>query len=60
MSAIARPIALTDRPNAAVLRVPRGEIEFQDIRFGYGRESGLIDGLSLTVKAGDTTYRFQV
>ena len=53
MSAISRPIALTDRPDAAVLKVPHGEIEFQDIRFGYGRESGLIDGLSLKVKAGE-------
>ena len=47
MSAIARPIALTDKPDAAALTVPRGEIEFEDIRFGYGRENGLIDGLSL-------------
>src|SRR5262249_59562530 len=30
-----------------------GEIEFQDIRFGYGRESGLIDGLSLTIRPGE-------
>jgi ATP-binding cassette subfamily B multidrug efflux pump len=53
MMTIARPIALTDRADAAVLQVPRGEIEFKDIRFGYGRESGLIDGLSLKVKAGE-------
>jgi len=53
MSAIARPIALTDRPDATELEVPRGEIVFEDIRFGYGRESGLIDGLSLTVGAGE-------
>jgi ATP-binding cassette subfamily B multidrug efflux pump len=53
MSAIARPIALTDKPDAAPLKVTRGEIEFQDIRFCYGRESGLIDGLSLKIKAGE-------
>jgi ATP-binding cassette, subfamily B, multidrug efflux pump len=53
MSAIARPIALTDRPDATELKVPRGEIVFDDIHFGYGRESGLIDGLSLTVHAGE-------
>jgi ATP-binding cassette subfamily B multidrug efflux pump len=53
MSAIAKPIALTDRPGAAALNVTRGEIEFRDIRFGYGRESGLIDGLSLKVAAGE-------
>ena len=53
MMTIARPIALTDKPGAVELKVPRGEIEFQDIRFGYGRESGLIDGLSLKVHAGE-------
>ena len=35
------------------MTVPRGEIEFKDIRFGYGRESGLIDGLSLTIRPGE-------
>jgi ATP-binding cassette subfamily B multidrug efflux pump len=53
MMTIARPIALTDRPDAAALTVPRGEIEFKDIRFGYGRESGLIDGLSLIIRPGE-------
>ena len=53
MMTIARPIALTDKPDAGALTVPRGEIEFKDIRFGYGRESGLIDGLSLTIHPGE-------
>jgi ATP-binding cassette subfamily B multidrug efflux pump len=53
MMTIARPIALTDRPDATMLTVARGEIEFKDIRFGYGRESGLIDGLSLTIQPGE-------
>jgi ATP-binding cassette subfamily B multidrug efflux pump len=53
MSTIARPIALTDRPGAAALTVPRGEVKFENVRFGYGRETGLIDGLSLTVRAGE-------
>jgi ATP-binding cassette, subfamily B, multidrug efflux pump len=53
MSAIARPIALSDRPGAAALAVTHGEVKFANVRFGYGRESGLIDGLSLTVRAGE-------
>jgi ATP-binding cassette, subfamily B, multidrug efflux pump len=53
MSAIARPIGLIDRPDATTLRVTRGEIRFEDIRFGYGRETGLIDGLTLEVRAGE-------
>jgi ATP-binding cassette subfamily B multidrug efflux pump len=53
MMTIARPIGLTDRPGAAELKVTRGEITFADVRFGYGRESGLIEGLNLTVKPGE-------
>ena len=53
MSTIARPIALSDRPGAKALAVTRGEVKFDNVRFGYGRESGLIDGLSLTVRAGE-------
>ncbi len=53
MMTIARPIGLADRPEAKPLSVTRGEIRFDDVRFGYGRESGLIDGLTLTVKPGE-------
>ena len=49
MSAIARPIALTDRSDAPALAVRAGEIRFEDVRFGYGRETGVIEGLSLAV-----------
>jgi ATP-binding cassette subfamily B multidrug efflux pump len=62
MITIARPIALTDRPDAAALAVPRGEIAFEDVRFGYGRETSVredgrpfavLDGFTLTVKPGE-------
>src|SRR5262245_27976514 len=53
MMTIARPIDLTDRPDAAALKVTRGEIKFENVRFGYGRESGVIDGLTLTVRPGE-------
>ncbi len=53
MNAIAKPIALVDRADARELAVSKGEIRFADVRFGYGRESGLIDGLSLAVRAGE-------
>src|SRR4029450_360075 len=35
------------------LKITRGEIRFEDIRFGYGRQSGLIDGLTLDVRSGE-------
>ncbi|HEX2216522.1 MAG TPA: ABC transporter ATP-binding protein, partial [Xanthobacteraceae bacterium] len=53
MTAIARPIALVDRTEAVNLSVREGEIRFEDVRFGYGREAGVIDGLSLTVRGGE-------
>jgi ATP-binding cassette subfamily B multidrug efflux pump len=64
MMTIARPIGLTDAPDASDLKVARGEIAFQNVRFGYGRapvvdEAGherpfaVIDGLTLTVKPGE-------
>jgi ATP-binding cassette subfamily B multidrug efflux pump len=53
MMTIARPIGLTDRPGAHELTVTRGEIAFDGVRFGYGRSTGLIDGLNLTVKPGE-------
>jgi ATP-binding cassette subfamily B multidrug efflux pump len=64
MMTIARPIALTDRQDAPALEVTRGEIRFEAVRFGYGRETSaredgrlrpfaVIDGLMLTVKPGE-------
>jgi ATP-binding cassette subfamily B multidrug efflux pump len=53
MRAIARPLGLPDRPDAKELDVTRGEIVFEDIRFGYGSENGLIEQLSLKVKPGE-------
>jgi ATP-binding cassette subfamily B multidrug efflux pump len=53
MMTIARPIGLTDRADAKPLAVTRGEIAFEDVRFGYGRETGLIDGLTLRVEPGE-------
>src|SRR5579862_7462038 len=53
MMTIARPIGLPDVPDAGPIAVTRGAIKFEDVRFGYGRENGLIDGLTLVVKPGE-------
>ena len=53
MMTIARPIALTDRAGARPLAVPRGDIRFEDVTFGYGREAGLIERLALHVRPGE-------
>jgi ATP-binding cassette subfamily B multidrug efflux pump len=53
METLAQPLAIVDRPGAAELKVSRGEIRFEHVRFHYGRESGVIDNLSLTVAPGE-------
>jgi ATP-binding cassette, subfamily B, multidrug efflux pump len=53
MMTIARPLGLTDRPGATDLAATHGEIAFADVRFGYGREIGVIDGLNLIVRPGE-------
>ena len=50
---LAKPVSVTDRPDAEALHVKRGEIAFERIRFHYGKEGGVIEDLSLTVKAGE-------
>src|SRR5436190_9390007 len=54
MMTIARPIGLSDRPDAPALKVTRGEIKFEDVRFGYGRETGVLEGFTLTVQPGES------
>ena len=53
MHTIARPQAVTDTTDAKVLRVDRGEIAFDGIRFHYGKQGGVIENLSLTVRPGE-------
>jgi ATP-binding cassette subfamily B multidrug efflux pump len=53
LETIARPNRLTDRPGAQLLVVTRGEVRFENVLFHYGRASGVIDGLSLTISPGE-------
>ncbi len=47
------PIGLQDVPDARPLVVARPDIRFEAIRFHYGRGSGIIDNLSLSIRAGE-------
>ena len=55
MQTIALPRSGADRPGARPLVVSRGEIEFRDVTFDYGRTGGapVIDRLSLVVRPGE-------
>jgi ATP-binding cassette subfamily B multidrug efflux pump len=53
IGSISLPRLVEDKPNAKELEVHKGEIRFDDIRFHYGKQKGVIEGLSLTVKPGE-------
>src|SRR3546814_9641117 len=50
---ISQPIGLVDRPGASELVVRAPEIRFEGVSFHYGREKGVIDDLTLTVRPGE-------
>jgi len=44
-----------DRPGATSLKVSRGEIDFDDVRFSYAENSPVLRGVSFRAQAGRTT-----
>jgi ATP-binding cassette subfamily B multidrug efflux pump len=53
MRSIAVPIQMADRKDAGMLQVDRGEVKFEQLRFGYGTKRGLLKGIDLTIKPGE-------
>jgi len=53
MQTVAQPRTVVDAPDAEALEVSRGEVEFKDIHFHYGKRGGVIAGLDLHVRAGE-------
>jgi len=53
MATIAKPREVVDRPRARPLAVTQGRIEFDHIRFHYGKGGGVIDDFSLTIEPGE-------
>ncbi|TLF46065.1 ABC transporter ATP-binding protein [Halomonas urmiana] len=57
LNTIAQEPAVQDAPDARALTVPRGEIRFEALRFGYARPDGqgrrVFDGLDLTIAPGE-------
>jgi ATP-binding cassette subfamily B multidrug efflux pump len=53
LEAISKPWTVVDAPGAKLLRVTRGEIRFDKVKFHYGRDSGLMENLSLTIRPGE-------
>jgi ATP-binding cassette subfamily B multidrug efflux pump len=53
MMTIAVPLQLVDRAAARSLAVGEGRIVFEDVRFGYGRETGVLDAFTLAIRPGE-------
>jgi ATP-binding cassette, subfamily B, multidrug efflux pump len=53
MLTIAQPLRLVDQAGAPQLVVHEGRIDFENVSFGYGRESGVLDKFTLTVHPGE-------
>ncbi|KAJ57272.1 multidrug ABC transporter ATP-binding protein [Actibacterium mucosum KCTC 23349] len=53
METIAQPITLKDAPDAKPLQLTQGEVQVQSLSHHYGRKTGGLDGVSLTIKPGE-------
>lgn len=52
MTTLANPHTVVDETDAT-LEVTKGQIEFDNVGFHYGKESGVIDDFNLTIAAGE-------
>lgn len=53
METIAQPIDLLDKPDAKPLQLTRGQIEIRDLSHHYGRKTGGLDHINLTIHPGE-------
>ena len=53
MQTIAQPITLVDETDAKPLQLTDGKIEIQSLTHHYGRDSGGLDAIDLTIKPGE-------
>ncbi|WP_127599460.1 MULTISPECIES: ABC transporter ATP-binding protein [Nitratireductor] len=53
INSISLPRLVEDKPDAGPLEVSQGGIVFDNVRFHYGKEKGVIEQLSLTIRPGE-------
>ena len=53
INTLAKPVDIIDEPNSPPLQVEQGQIDFDEVSFHYGKESGVIDKFSLRIEAGE-------
>jgi ATP-binding cassette subfamily B multidrug efflux pump len=50
---LTRPRLVVDEPDAKPLVVTKGEVRFENVRFGYGKEKPVIDEFTLAIRPGE-------
>ncbi|WP_394688262.1 ABC transporter ATP-binding protein [Hoeflea sp.] len=53
MGMMIKPHDVVDHPNAGDIVAQKGAISFENVRFHYGKQSGVIENLSLNIKPGE-------
>ncbi|MBB4063383.1 ABC transporter ATP-binding protein [Gellertiella hungarica] len=53
MDMLAKPHDIVDEKGATQLKGQKGEIRFENVRFHYGKNKGVIENLSLTIRPGE-------
>jgi len=53
MNTLSKTTLIQDSPDANTLVVEQGRIDFNQVSFHYGENTGVIDELNLTIKAGE-------
>ena len=53
IQSLSKPLEIEDKPDARELTVPKGEVTFDHVAFHYGKGSGVLDNLNLTIKPGE-------
>jgi len=53
IATLSKPRQVLDAPSAKPLVVTRGEVRFDNVRFGYGKPQPVIDRFSLVVRPGE-------
>ena len=53
MGMMVKPHDVVDKPGASEIVARKGAISFENVRFHYGKQSGVIEDLSLSIRAGE-------
>ncbi len=53
INTLTTPHQVLDEPNAPVIHVPRGKVQFDQVNFGYDSDRLLLNQLSLQIQAGE-------